>query len=482
MTDLSVWWIRRDLRLHDNPALHSALQSAQDVLPLFILDPALLESQYVGDKRLAFLFSNLHQLDSDLREIGGRLHVRSGSPTEVLPAILKETDGGRVFAERDHSPYAIRRDRAVGENVPLELTGSPAIRSPGTVLKQDGDPYRMFTAFRDRWRSQPLPTQPELLPKPERIDVPELDSSEPLPEAPQASSSDQFPPGEQAARTRLRAFASTDGDLQRYAQTRDRLDLESTSMLSPYLRFGLISARTAFVQAHRTLNSGAEIDTESVQRWLDELIWRDFYLQILEHFPDARTRSFRPAYRSLAWRNNPDEFEAWQTGQTGYPIVDAAMRQLKSTGWMHNRARMIVASFLTKHLLIDWRWGERHFMQHLLDGDPASNNGGWQWAAATGTDAAPYFRIFNPITQSEKHDPEGKFIRRWVHELTHVPDDFIHAPWRMSDEAQRKSNCVIGTDYPAPIVDHSHGRERALERYQEAREIHQQDQEEGKTT
>ena len=207
--------------------------------------------------------------------------------------------------------------------------------------------------------------------------------------------------------------------------------------------------------------------------WLDELIWREFYFAILHHFPEVRQHAFRETYRNVAWENDPDAFAAWQAGRTGYPIIDAAMRQLAVTGWMHNRARMIVASFLTKDLLIDWRWGERHFMQHLIDGDPASNNGGWQWSAGTGTDAAPYFRIFNPVLQGKKHDPEGVYIRRWVPELADVDDKHIHEPWTMSGEAQTRSGCYVGRrggdDYPAPIVDHGEARERALAAYRRAR-------------
>jgi deoxyribodipyrimidine photo-lyase len=203
--------------------------------------------------------------------------------------------------------------------------------------------------------------------------------------------------------------------------------------------------------------------------WLNELIWREFYISILMHFPEVRRRSFREVYRHLLWDNDREAFLAWQEGRTGYPIVDAAMRQLLATGWMHNRARMIVASFLTKDLLVDWRWGERHFMQHLIDGDPAANNGGWQWTAGTGTDAAPYFRVFNPVLQSNRYDPEGAYIRRWVPELADVPDEVIHHPWTMSRAQQERSGCIVGLDYPAPIVEHKVARERAIAAYDRAR-------------
>jgi len=228
----------------------------------------------------------------------------------------------------------------------------------------------------------------------------------------------------------------------------------------------MLSAREAVVAARKAGENGGG---QGAQTWLDELIWREFYAMILFHHPNVRQESFREQYRRIAWRNDAAAFEAWQAGRTGFPIVDAAMRQLQESGWMHNRARMIVASFLTQALLIDWQWGERHFMQHLIDGDPAANNGGWQWSAGTGTDAAPYFRIFNPVTQGEKHDPQGAYIRHWVPELRNVPTDFIHRPWTMPGDVQQAAGCIIGEDYPAPIVDHKTARERTLAAYKTAR-------------
>ena len=244
------------------------------------------------------------------------------------------------------------------------------------------------------------------------------------------------------------------------------MDLEGTSGLSPYLRFGMLSARQAAWAARRAeaqaMDAAARLGAET---WLNELIWREFYAAILYHFPFVRQMAFRPELREISWRDAPADFAAWVDGRTGYPVVDAAMRQLQTTGWMHNRARMITASFLTKDLLIDWRLGERYFMQHLLDGDPAANNGGWQWVAGTGTDAAPYFRVFNPMLQGIKFDPQGAYVRRWVPELTTVPNDFIHAPWKMPADVQRRVGCFIGKDYPAPLVDHALARERALNGY-----------------
>lgn len=462
----TIWWIRRDLRLRDNPALTAACEAAERVLPVFVLDPNLLHSPWVGERRVAFLFANLRELDASLQSRGSGLIVREGEPVETLQRLLNESEARGIHAERDHSPYARRRDRAVGEALPLQLTGSSAIRPPGSVMKSDGDPYVVYSYFRDLWKEAPFPREDDLLPPPDRwAPLPDV-RSEAIPESDEGHTDANFPPGEEAAQTRLADFTAPDGPITRYDERRDHLAADGTSRLSPYLRFGLISPRAAMAAA-RNARTRAESETarENVETWIDELIWRDFYLHVLHHFPHARRRSFREKYQELPWRNQTGQFEAWQNGRTGYPVVDAAMRQLAETGWMHNRGRMIVASFLTKDLLIDWRWGERHFMQQLLDGDPASNNGGWQWAAGTGTDAAPYFRIFNPTTQAEKHDPKGEYIRRWVPELADVPLEHLHSPWTMPDDVQAEAGCQIGQDYPAPIVDHSEARERALEAY-----------------
>ena len=254
-----------------------------------------------------------------------------------------------------------------------------------------------------------------------------------------------------------------------YADARNRMGLDGTSQLSPYLRFGMLSARQAAVAAYSAIASAPSVEArKNAETWLNELIWREFYISILYHFPDVSRQAFRADLRDIPWRNDRQEFEAWCEGHTGYPVVDAAMRQLKQTGWMHNRARMIVASFLVKDLLIDWRWGERWFMQNLVDGDPAANNGGWQWTAGVGTDAAPYFRVFNPVLQGQRFDPDGAYVRRWVPELANVPSKFIHKPWEMPADVQRASGCIIGQDYPTPIVNHVEARERVLSAYRRA--------------
>jgi deoxyribodipyrimidine photo-lyase len=463
---VAIWWIRRDLRLFDNQALQAALHQAPSVLPVWIFDPKLLASPYVGDKRLAFLLAGLHALDDALRARGSRLIVRRGSPVAVLKTLQAESGGSAIFATADYSPYARRRDKAVGAILPLHLLPGVTVFPPGSVRKADGDPYRVYTPFARTWQELPRLGAEALIPEPETIVTPDGLASESLPDEPRLPDPVPFAAGEAVARRQLRAFAA--GPVEAYAQMRNRVDCDGTSRLSPYLRFGMLSPREALVAADEAFAAaGSAAARKGAQAWRNELIWREFFVHILSFFPAARRQSFREKYRSIAWRNQEVEFDAWCEGRTGYPLVDAAMRQLYTTGWMHNRARMVVGSFLTKDLLIDWRWGERWFMQHLIDGDPAANNGGWQWVAGTGTDAAPYFRIFNPVSQSEKHDPDGHFIRRWVPELANVTDAYIHAPWRMPKAAQEQAGCRIGRDYPAPIVDHGEARARTLEAYKE---------------
>jgi deoxyribodipyrimidine photo-lyase len=457
-----IWWIRRDLRLTDNPALQGALQHSPEggqVVPVFILDPRLLSSPYAGEKRLAFLWAGLHALDAGLRRRGSGLVLRRGDPLAELSRLAAETGATAIYAEPDVSPYARRRDAAVSAILPVAWSGSPAVRPPGMVLKPDGAPYTVFTPFSKAWKA--LPGLPEMLrfTAPEHIPTPSSVDSLLIPETP---GQPLFPAGEAEAQRRLAGFLEQ--DVYEYSTGRDRLDLDQTSQLSPYLRFGMLSPRQAVSAARGAIAAAPDPPArQAAETWLNELIWRDFYLHILYHFPRVRRQNFR--LPGMAWQNNPQHFAAWCAGQTGYPVVDAAMRQLVQTGWMPNRARMIVASFLTKDLLVDWRWGERFFMQHLVDGDPAANNGGWQWTAGTGTDAAPYFRIFSPLSQGQKHDPQGRYIRRWLPELANVPEETIHAPWQMPEDVQRQVGCRIGYEYPAPVVDHAQARQRALQAY-----------------
>ena len=460
----AIWWIRRDLRLSDNQALTAALEQAQTIIPLFIIDPKLVNSPYSSQERIAFLFDGLRALDASLQQIGSKLLVRSGDPHEVLTALIDETGAERIFAEADVSPYAQSRDNKIARDLPLTLTPGLTVYPPEMLAKMDGSPYTVFTPFSRMWRS--LPFSPKPIPAPKQLNpLPALESLE-VPDSSRNASRGIFPAGETEAQRRLAAF--TEGVITNYAEDRNRMDLDGTSRLSPYLRFGMLSARQAIWAAQQAKASTQDPQSgRSAETWINELIWREFYTAILYHFPYVRRMAFRTELRQIPWRADPAGFTAWSEGRTGYPVVDAAMRQLNATGWMHNRARMITASFLTKDLLINWQHGERYFMQHLLDGDPAANNGGWQWTAGTGTDAAPYFRIFNPILQGKKFDPQGSYVRRWVSELSAVPDPFIHTPWEMPRDVQRMANCHIGRDYPSPIVDHAQARERVLAAYRQ---------------
>jgi deoxyribodipyrimidine photo-lyase len=473
MGETVLWWIRRDVRLGDNQALRGALAQASTVIPVFILDPGILRarSHVRAERRKAFLFGGLRLLDEALRQRGSRLIVREGPAATVLPMLVRETKASAVFAEEDYSPAARVRDGEIARRgVGLRLAPGVSVRHPAEVRKAGGGPYTVFTPFRRAWLALPLPSERDLLAAPRSLpEVPGGLKSAPLPRLPLP---EQFPPGEAEARRRLARFATGEqAPIYGYGEGRNRLDREGTSALSPYLRFGMLSPREAAVRALRAMaEAPGAAGRTSAEVWLGELIWREFYLAILHHFPLVLQTAFNPALREIPWRTAPRDLEAWRAGRTGYPVVDAAMRQLRATGWMHNRGRMIAASCLVKDLLIDWRLGEQWFMEQLVDGDPAANNGGWQWTAGVGTDAAPYFRIFNPVLQGQKFDPEGRYVRRFVPELARVPGRWIHDPWRMSPTEQAEAGCVIGRDYPAPIVDRARVRDRTLAAYKRSQE------------
>ena len=463
--NIVLWWLRRDLRLHDNLALHAALATGAKVLPVFVLDPSLLCSERMGLPRLKFMLAGLAALGESLRELGGELLIQQGEPRTVLSQVVRSFGAAAVYANRDYTPFAVQRDRSVANalDVPLHLFDDAMVHPPGQTLKADGSPFVVYSPYKRQWLVLPKPEvvsysiregQLHHLPGIERQPMPSLadlgfGSTINVPVA-----------GEAEAARRLARF--TGGAVFDYSVQRDILAVDpfadggegATSGLSPYFRFGMLSPRQAYHAAQSARSAAASASQrESVDAWMSELAWRDFYMHILFHFPRVHNSSFRPEYEQVDFREAPEELKAWQEGRTGFPVVDAAMRQLNSIGWMHNRARMIVASFLTKDLLISWREGEAFFMKQLIDGDPAANNGGWQWSAGTGTDAQPYFRIFNPVSQSKKFDPQGSYIRRWLPELQAVPDSFIHEPWTMESPPK---------DYPPRIVDHPMARERAL--------------------
>jgi deoxyribodipyrimidine photo-lyase len=464
----AIWWVRRDLRLNDNDALRAALAHSAEVVPVFVLDPTLLAAPDVAAKRVAFLCGGLRALDADLRARGSRLIVRRGDPAVELARLVAETGAQALYAEADPWPHARRRDAAIAAQLPLRLLSGLTAQPFDLILKADRKPYTVFTPFSRAWKALPQLTHTQLWSPPEWLPaVPDGLQSQSIPDVPALPPSVPFPPGEAEALRRLCAFADgATAPILQYADERNRMDLDGTSQLSPYLRFGMVSARRAVVATLCAAEAAVdETARRGAETWLNELIWREFYMMVLYHHPDVLEHAFRANLRGISWRNDEAEFAVWCVGRTGYPVVDAAMRQLVTTGWMHNRARMVVASFLVKDLLVDWRWGERFFMQHLVDGDPAANNGGWQWTSGVGTDAAPYFRVFNPILQGTKFDPEGAYVRRYVPELINVPTKFIHEPWTMPLEVQRGAGCVIGRDYPLPIVDHALARERVLAAY-----------------
>jgi deoxyribodipyrimidine photo-lyase len=458
---IAIWWIRHDLRLSDNPALIDALKHHQSVIPLFILDKALLSQS--SPRRNSYLFATLNLLEQDLISRGSRLIVRRGKPIEVLPAFIDESKSENIYAQRDYSPFAVKRDTALSKDIPLTFSDGLTIFPPDAVKKSDGSSYSKFTPFSHAWKA--LPQNLTVIPAPDHLpDCPLLSSEELLlPEEHLI-----FTPGEDAAHERLQDF--TREDIFNYSTLRDRMDLDRTSHLSIALKFGFISAREVYSATNHVLEmTKNQQEKESIQIWINELIWRDFFYQIMATHPQVLKTAFNPVYRQIHWNEDKSDLLSWQSGQTGYPIIDAAMRQLNKTGWMHNRARMLVSSFLVKDLNINWQKGEDYFRKNLLDYDPASNNGNWQWAAGTGTDSVPYFRIFNPTLQSRKFDPLGTYIRCWLPELNQVPNQFIHTPWQMAFELQNQFHCSIGKDYPAPIIDHQKAKTRTLDLYRSAK-------------
>jgi deoxyribodipyrimidine photo-lyase len=412
-----------------------------------------------------FLLGCLERLAADAEAAGSTLVLRRGDPARELGRLLDETRAELLAFDRDTTPYARARDAAVRREagrrgVRLLACRDRVVFGAAEVRKKSGGSYAVFSPFARTWRERLDETRIEPVRAP-RLPPPVRGlASEALPSAEalgRGGDATELPtPGSDAARRRLRAFL--EGGVRHYERDRDRPAVDGTSRLSPYLRFGAISAREC-VHAAREAGAAEPALRLGTSRWIDELTWRDFYAAVLEENPSNLRRSQRRELEAVRWRNDEAEIDAWKDGRTGYPIVDAGMRQLAATGWMHNRVRMIVASFLTKDLLVDWRVGERFFFRRLVDGDPASNNGGWQWAASTGTDPQPWFRIFNPTTQGRRFDPEGAYVRRFVPELAGVPDDCIHEPWRAP---------LARGDYPDPIVDHKQRRALALERYREA--------------
>lgn len=463
--DVSLVWLRRDLRLHDQAAFYHALRSSKTVYAVFVFDTGILDAlPSRQDRRVEFIHGSVAALKRELEETGATLHVLHGSPEKRVPEFARAIRAQAVFCSRDYEPAAIRRDetvaQALGETgIAFHAFKDQVIFEQDEVLTLSGKAFNVFTPYRNAWFRKldafylkPYPVQsylgrmarelPAAMPDLkdigfERTDLPTLGVR----------------PGAAGARLLFEDFLSR---INNYHEARNFPAIEAPSHLSVHLRFGTISIRELAATAYGMGGAGAET-------WLSELIWREFYQQTLWHRPElAAGRCFKTEFEAIQWPNPPGHFEAWCEARTGYPLVDAAMRQISQTGYMHNRLRMVTAGFLVKDLLVDWRQGERHFAGKLLDFDLASNSGGWQWAASVGCDAQPWFRIFNPVTQSEKFDPQGTFIRRYLPELARVPGKFIHAPWTMPAGVQEACGVTVGRDYPAPLVEHKIQREKAL--------------------
>ncbi|MCX7893355.1 MAG: DNA photolyase family protein [Burkholderiales bacterium] len=462
-------WFRRDLRCDDHAALYHALKTAGRVFCAFCFDTEILDAlPSRTDRRVEFIRAALVELDAALARRGGGLLVRHGRAREEIPRLAVELGAGAVFANRDYEPAAKERDaaveRALGQaGIAFHAFKDQAVFDTDEVLTQAGTPFSVFTPYRNAWLKKLSPFYLKSYPaeaggalaRPAARGIPAL-AGIGFRETDLARLA--IPTGMSGAEA---LFADFRARMDAYRERRDFPALKGPSYLSPHLRFGTISIRRLAREAHAAATEGA-------MTWLSELVWRDFYFQILHHHPRVVAHAFRPEYEDVEFDNDEAKWRAWCEGRTGYPIVDAAMRQINQTGYMHNRLRMIAASFLVKDLHVDWRHGERYFAERLNDFDLAANNGGWQWAASTGCDAQPYFRIFNPVTQSRRFDPEGRFIRRYVPELARVPAKFVHAPWTMPAVEQQACGVVVGRDYPAPIVDHDRAREVTLERYRKA--------------
>ncbi|MCU0803961.1 MAG: DNA photolyase family protein [Burkholderiales bacterium] len=468
--ETALVWFRRDLRADDHAALYHALRGARRVFCAFCFDTEILDAlPSREDRRVEFIWHAIVELDRALRTLGGGLVVLHGRARDEIPRLATRLGAQAVFVNRDYEPAARDRDTAVARslaasNIAFHAFKDQAIFDADEILTQAGRPFSVFTPYKNAWlkkvdafhlRSYPIAAHAGALAKPSAATMPSLAELG-------FRETDLRGLGVATGMSGAeRLFEDFRKRMDAYRERRDFPAVKGPSYLSPHLRFGTISVRRLAREAHAAASEGA-------MTWLSELIWRDFYFQILHHHPHVAGHAFRREYEHVAFDNDEAKWQAWCDGRTGYPIVDAAMRQINATGYMHNRLRMIAASFLVKDLHVDWRRGERYFADRLLDFDLAANNGGWQWAASTGCDAQPYFRIFNPITQSQKFDPEGRFIRRYVPELANLPPEHIHAPWMMPPAAQQACGVTIGRDYPAPVVDHDWARKLTLERYKRA--------------
>ena len=468
----SIVWFRNDLRLSDNLALKAALDRGGPVLFLYVFEDGHAGRPLGGASRW-WLDKSLKALQQAIAARGGALTLRRGDAQQIVPALAQTIGAGAVFWNRRYDKAGREVDQAIkkalkDDGVSAESYNAALINEPWTVKTQGGDPYKVYSpyaraVFEELSLPEPIPS-PEALPAGPEVDTDALADWGLHPSRPDWSEGlgEAWTPGEAGAKTRLHDFVAN--ALKGYDERRNVPGERSTSGLSPHLRFGEISPWACW-RAAASVGDAGEAPAGDVETFHKELLWREFSYQILFHWPDLAAENWKPAFDAMPWRDDEAGYRAWTKGRTGYPIVDAGMRELWATGWMHNRVRMIVASFLTKHLLIDWRRGEDWFWDTLVDADPASNAASWQWVAGSGADAAPYFRIFNPTSQSERYDANGAYIRKWVPELGKLSDKHLHAPWQATDRDLKRAGVVLGESYPCPVVDHLLARQRALDAY-----------------
>ncbi len=473
----AIVWFRDDLRLADNPALHAAAASKRPLVCVYIHDEETRGVRSLGGAARWWLHGSLQTLDAALSQHGGHLTLLQGASAELLPALATSIGAQAVFWNRRYDKCGRGIDSAVeaalkAHQVEVASFNGRLLNEPWTLKNKSGKPFRVFTAYWRTARAQGAPEAPiaaprnlrfHTVPRSPKLKTVRLANLELEPHTPDWAGGlrTEWQRDESSARSRLNRFLK--GALREYPIDRDRPDRHGTSRLSPYLCFGNISVRQIWHAAQTAVRSqGSPANTRQLDKFLTELGWREFNYHILYHHPDLAERNFQSRFDPLRWRADRRGLQAWQQGHTGYPIVDAGMRELWTTGWMHNRVRMIAASFLIKHLLIDWRKGEKWFWDTLVDADPANNAANWQWVAGSGADAAPYFRIFNPILQGEKFDPDGTYVRRWVPELSRLPAAIIHKPWTAKPRQLAAAGVQLGKTYPHPIVDHDKARHRAL--------------------
>jgi len=469
----ALFWFRRDLRSFDNAALHAALTNSERVHCVFVFDREILDAlEDKADRRVEFIWESIVELRAALEVLGGGLHVLYDRARDAIPRLAQTLDVDAVFTNHDYEPQAVARDAHVAQQVKVrgiafETRKDHVIFEKDEVLTGAGKFFSVFTPYKNAWlkrleafyvKPYPVQTHKARLCAATTDDLPSIEA---MGFQRTNLKTLKFPTGMSGGE---KLFAEFLERIDRYADARNFPAIKGPSYLSTHLRFGSISIRglvSAAWQRWQEGSRGAEV-------WLSELIWRDFYVHILHHNPRVVDGAFKPEYDAIRWSNDPERFAAWCDGRTGYPLVDAAMRQLNQTGYMHNRLRMVAASFLTKDLLVDWRWGEQYFAQKLNDFDLSANNGGWQWAASTGCDAQPYFRIFNPITQSQNFDEKGAFIRKYVPEVAKLSDKDLHAPWLTTPIEQQVRGFTPGVDYPLPIVDHAEARMATLTEFKRA--------------